>query len=569
MTNKKEKILKNLNSVALEAQSSFQHNFNDEDFVLSEEFKNAFGGFLRNNGQNISFQEHTAIITKTGNLKIYAPNQWFVMATYMVVLVQELIKYKEHLEEILRKKELSTDEKKSYIKNLKIANNTEIIEGFKNSANDYFENICDSEEDAEICAEYMTKFVSDYHWWFGSKTVDRTNDYYVSPVLSLLGVVNDSQGYVAYAAFYFATNEDLKISSQNMNGGKVKYLEAPPNKVKNEERKTGGQNLIVYGAPGTGKSRWLEDKFGSEPLTRRVIFHQEYTYFDFIGTYKPVPIYKKTAEEFRNGYINKVSNEEPYIDYQFVPGPFITTLIDAWLDPGAMYTLLIEEINRASAAAVFGEIFQLLDRTSNGNSEYSYMPSKDLMTYLSKLQGLEKYLERGIQIPSNMNIVATMNSADQGVNLLDSAFKRRWNYKYLRIDIGSAVHADVPIHYAGTKVNWGIFVTSLNKKLVNSQIDEDKLIGPYFIKPEELKNMSALDKLLLYLWDDVLRHQRNQFFSKDIRSFADLSDFFSVTDVLELKSFLMSVGPVETESEINNDEENSNISEEEESVVKE
>ena len=564
MSEVEEKILRNLNSVALEVQRSFQQNFNDEDFVLSEEFKLAFGRFLRSNGQNISFQEHTAVITRAGNLKIYAPNQWFVMATYMVDLVRELINYKGHLEEILRKAELSTDDKKKYIKNLKATNDIKVIEEFKRNTTDYFKGICDTEEDVVTYTEYMTRFVSDYEWWFGSKTVDRTNDYYVSPVLSLLGVVNASQGYVADAAYYFATDVNLQIASKNMIGEKATSLAIKTDRGKKEERKTGGQNLIVYGAPGTGKSRWLEDEFGTEPLTRRVVFHPEYTYFDFVGTYKPVPIYKKTDGEFQNGYINEITNEEPYIDYQFVPGPFITILIEAWLDPKEMYTLLIEEINRASAAAVFGEIFQLLDRRSNGSSEYSYMPSKDLKAYLAKLPELEKYFENGIRIPSNMNIVATMNSADQGVNLIDSAFKRRWNYKYLRIDIGSAVHGGVPIHYAGTKVNWGVFVTALNEKLINSRIDEDKLIGPYFIKPEELKNISALDKLLLYLWDDVLRHQRSQFFSKDVRSFADLSDLFAGTDVLELKSYFVNAGLVDLESETNKDEDDTDISEIEE-----
>jgi len=564
MSEVKEKILRNLNSLALEVQRSFLQNFNDEDFVLSEEFKLAFGGFLRNNGQNISFQEHTAVITRAGNLKIYAPNQWFVMATYMIDLVQELINYKSHLEEILRKVELSTEDKKKYIKDLKITNDMETIEKFKSNTTNYFKNICDSEEDVAIYTEYMARFVSDYNWWFGSKTVDRTNDYYVSPVLSLLGVVNASQGYVADAAYYFATEENLQAASKNMIGEKIATLATKTDKGKKEERKTGGQNLIVYGAPGTGKSRWLEDEFGIEPLTRRVVFHPEYTYFDFVGTYKPIPIYKKIDGEFQNGYMNEITNEEPYIDYQFVPGPFITTLIEAWLDPGEMHTLLIEEINRASTAAVFGEIFQLLDRRSDGSSEYTYMPSKDLKAYLMKIPELEKYFEGGIRIPSNMNIVATMNSADQGVNLIDSAFKRRWNYKYLRIDIGSAVHGEVPIQYAGTKVNWGVFVTALNEKLVNSRIDEDKLIGPYFIKPDELKNISALDKLLLYLWDDVLRHQRSQFFSKEIRSFADLSDLFAGSDVLELKSYFMNIGLVDQESEINIDEADTDINEIEE-----
>lgn len=109
-----------------------------------------------------------------------------------------------------------------------------------------------------------------------------------------------------------------------------------------------------------------------------------------------------------------------------------------------------------------------------------------------------------------MNIVATMNSADQGVNIIDSAFKRRWNFKYLRIDIDNAVHKDAEIRYAGQNITWGIFITAVNEKLKYLRVNEDRLIGPYFIKPSELHNKSAIDKLLLYLWDDVLRHKRAQ-----------------------------------------------------------
>jgi len=195
---------------------------------------------------------------------------------------------------------------------------------------------------------------------------------------------------------------------------------------------------------------------------------------------------------------------------------------------------MIEEINRANAAAVFGEIFQLLDRQRDGSSEYKISLPAELHSYLSGIYKMPAFINGGLSIPSNMNIVATMNSSDQGVSIIDSAFKRRWNFEYLPIDIGSAVHKDAIIQYGSKDVKWGKFITALNEKLKNMRIDEDRLIGPYFIRPEEVTSKCAVDKLLLYLWDDVLKHRREQFFNSSIRTFADLSYKFSIDDVMNL-----------------------------------
>lgn len=539
--------MKDLQVLIEKTKDTYLNTFEQSDFYLTEDFKQKYASYLRNNGQNIEFNDTTAIITTSGNLQIYAPNQWFLIASYVVEFLKELIVYKDTVEKILVVKNMSAKEKKEYITELKEGRSYEKKNELKELAGRYLG------VGRERDISFIVKFLTDYSWWSGSKTIDRS-DYYVSPILNLLGLVNVSQSYVADIAYIFASVPELSaVSNGNLVAVKKRnnLLDTKSFHIEPEEsaRKKGGQNLIIYGAPGTGKSRGLEDLLNSGIWNgqycesfisnySRVVFHTEYTYFDFVGTYKPVPVHKKTEYTFVNSVNGNETSLEPYINYEFVPGPFIELLVAAWLDKENMYTLLIEEINRANAAAVFGEIFQLLDRNKDGTSEYAYLPSKDLRAYLLSVEGMEKYIAEGIKIPSNMNIVATMNSADQGVNVLDSAFKRRWNYKYKKIDIGNAVHKDAPFKYAGMTMTWGIFVTALNEKLIKSRVEEDRLIGPYFIKPDEIGVVSAKDKLLLYLWDDVLRHQRTQFFATYILTFGDLTDKFSHEDVLELTLYL-------------------------------
>lgn len=269
-------------------------------------------------------------------------------------------------------------------------------------------------------------------------------------------------------------------------------------------------NRILFGAPGTGKSFTLnEDRAklladGGEYA--RVTFHPDYSYAHFVGTYKPVP-----------------KGEE--ISYEYVAGPFIRTLVKA-LQSGRTenpkpYLLIIEEINRANAAAVFGDVFQLLDR-KDGASEYAIQTSRELREYLAKPENLggdaEDYEE--IRIPDNMFIWATMNSADQGVYPMDTAFKRRWDFTYIGIDDGEneAViknNEKVVIETAekGSQyINWNNLRKAINKKLdEDCQVNEDKLMGPFFISPTALTDEKFKDafknKVLMYLCEDVLRHR--------------------------------------------------------------
>ncbi len=187
------------------------------------------------------------------------------------------------------------------------------------------------------------------------------------------------------------------------------------------------------------------------------------------------------------------------------------------------YVLLIEEINRANVAAVFGEVFQLLDRNSDGVSEYSIQTSEDMKKYLyeqlhEELGGeLNDY--SSIKIPNNMFIWATMNSADQGVFPMDTAFKRRWDFTYIGINENENKVKDYNFKINNNDINWNNLRKSINKFLLSNRINEDKLMGPYFLSAKVLGGDSenfikaVENKVLMYLFDDAAKQRRSDLFN--------------------------------------------------------
>lgn len=295
-------------------------------------------------------------------------------------------------------------------------------------------------------------------------------------------------------------------------------------------------NRILFGAPGTGKSHKLSKEMvelleNPEKDYERVTFHPDYVFSQFVGTYKPVPIIKKDGEEVK---------EE--ISYQYVPGPFIRAYVkalkSAQTDNPKPYLLLIEEINRAKVAAVFGDIFQLLDRI-DGVSEYPIRTSEDLRQYLANELKVSEDQVATLTLPDNLYIWATMNSADQGVFPMDTAFKRRWDFEYLELDGGESEIEGYKFNVAGQTYEWNALRRALNEVLSEDyNINEDKLMGPFFIKLDSYKieiksnnsnpaesgkrsynpilNDKFLDvfknKVLMYLFDDAAKQKRKDFF---------------------------------------------------------
>lgn len=257
------------------------------------------------------------------------------------------------------------------------------------------------------------------------------------------------------------------------------------------------KNRIIYGAPGTGKSYLLESEREEnnflDGFYERVTFHQDYYYSSFVGSLKPSS--------------NLANNS---IEYKYIPGPFLRLLVKAIKDPKNNYLLIIEEINRANPAAVFGDIFQLLDRNEEGISEYDITISEEMKKYLESV-GIN---EDVIKIPSNYYIWATMNSADQNVFPMDTAFKRRWSFEYLDINNPNA-EEELQKFAFGSK--WNDIRKKINDFLSSKNLNEDKLLGPFFITPKDLSSIENYkqafrEKVLMYLFEDAGKLFRNELF---------------------------------------------------------
>lgn len=530
--------LSDLNHVVIETKRKIADSFRNRDVQLSGNFKTILRQALHRKGDDVSFYDYSTVV-KIGQSHndVLISNQWFYLAYFVVDYFKSLNEYKSTLMEIKNSSfpAMPSREYNDLIKNQK--DKEHITQNLDEAIDAYFGD--DNESSLRI-----KKFLTEYSWWNGQKTIDR-HDYYESPVLNIMGVVNNSHSYMADIIKLYAASDELLAEANTLFQSDTISLV--------EERVSGGKNIIIYGAPGTGKSRFVQDHYEN---IRRVVFHPDYLYSDFVGTYKPTPIYRVCEADtiYYDGSI--YGNREPLIDYSYVPGPFIKTMIEAWMNPEQKYTLLIEELNRANAAAVFGDIFQLLDRNQTGYSEYKIMPSNELRIYLKSISEIATIFNDGIYLPSNMDIVATMNSADQGVYVIDSAFKRRWNYKYIPLLENGFVHEDSLVQYGGREIKWKLLLRAINKKLKMLKVNEDRLIGPYFISPDEITDPNFIsEKLYIYLWDDVLRHRRGQFFSGNINSYSELiENHYNKNDVMELLD-LIEPESVEVEEEDDDSEE--------------
>ena len=321
---------------------------------------------------------------------------------------------------------------------------------------------------------------------------------------------------------------------------------------------------IYYGAPGTGKSHAIKDLTIGEDVIRTT-FHPDSDYASFVGTYKPI------TEEvvLRDCYGKKVIDEETgkevneeRIAYKFIPQAFLEAYVEAWkklgsktiekgdksnnrihpalLDTPEIFTknkaskkqyLIIEEINRGNCAQIFGDLFQLLDRNEYGFSDYPIVADKDMQKYLEKeFEGWEitnkdkinqlygeanmvSLIMKGerLVLPSNLYIWATMNTSDQSLFPIDSAFKRRWDWKYVPIREGRDKETNAPLNWrinTGDKqYDWWSFVSKINELIGSLTNSEDKKLGYFFCKAnnEEINTNLFVSKVIFYLWNDVFK----------------------------------------------------------------
>ena len=296
-----------------------------------------------------------------------------------------------------------------------------------------------------------------------------------------------------------------------------------------------GLQQIYYGAPGTGKSKAIKDlTFGEDII--RTTFHPDSDYASFVGTYKPIT--EEVVLRDCNG--KKVIDEETgkvvkedRIAYKFIPQAFLEAYVEAWKKLGAnkKQYLIIEEINRGNCAQIFGDLFQLLDRNEYGFSDYPIVADKDMQKYLEKEFGgweitnkdkinqfygeanMVSLIMKGerLVLPSNLYIWATMNTSDQSLFPIDSAFKRRWDWKYVPIREGRDKETNAPLNWyinTGDKqYDWWSFISQVNKLIGSLTNSEDKKLGYFFCKAKdgEIDADLFISKVIFYLWNDVFK----------------------------------------------------------------
>jgi len=275
------------------------------------------------------------------------------------------------------------------------------------------------------------------------------------------------------------------------------------------------KSLIFYGAPGTGKSNTIKrevDEKGRKCF--RTTFHPDSDYSSFVGAYKPT---------MKESFITKdgITTKEEKIIYTFCPQAFTHAYVEAWKTEEEVY-LVIEEINRGNCAQIFGDLFQLLDR-KNGISEYPVEADADLQSYLQKTLAdtsrtdIPKDVKSGkkLMLPSNLYIWATMNTSDQSLFPIDSAFKRRWEWKYIKIKEGKDENGnklgwkvDVKMDEAGTLLPWWDFIKKINEIIASMTSSADKQLGYFFCCAKDggvIDEETFVSKVIFYLWNDVFK----------------------------------------------------------------
>lgn len=308
------------------------------------------------------------------------------------------------------------------------------------------------------------------------------------------------------------------------------------------ERIRGGENIILYGVPGAGKSWTIKNEYCSDEICmERLVFHPDYTYSDFVGQIMP-----------------KVTSEGT-VSYEFTPGPFAKLVKKAYINPDKMFYLVIEEVNRGNAPAIFGDVFQLLDRqgqfvrdqaTGQNVENPNYGASEYEITNADVARVVYGNENHKVSIPSNMSILCTMNTSDQNVFTLDTAFQRRWSMRLIQNkfpeDGSEKAFANTSI--LDTSVTWEKFFTVINDLILNKNIRmtsaEDKRLGTHFVSQEDLvidtyegedkelskkanrQNRKFAEKVLKYLWDDAFKFNKDEIF--------DISKVNSLEKVIEV-----------------------------------
>lgn len=500
--------LRDLELVFKTASEKFK-SYDGRDFILPAAFKETVKEI---SGNIISYNDYSAIIQtkglQRGYLNIFLPNQWFYIASYFTDFYNELMLFKKYALNVVSKERLKV-----------LNNGTLTVEE---------EDLLDSLDLSTESKSNLKRFITDYSWWHGAKTIDR-GDFYVSPILACANLVNASQSFVTDLCVFLADKQNLSKSIiDEVERGVGVNVEC------NFSISQSSFQQIFYGAPGTGKSHTINTETNGEDVIRTT-FHPDSDYSTFVGAYKPTTVEEnvmtiigKQAVPVEN--IDGTAHKESKIVYEFVPQAFLQAYVEAWKkfataqgEPKKQY-LVIEEINRGNCAQIFGDLFQLLDRNDQGFSDYPIqadadmkrqlkkafsglsLPAKDTLNALYDGRNVADEVMNGdiLLLPGNLYIWATMNTSDQSLFPIDSAFKRRWDWTYMPI---SNANMNWLIEVGNETYDWWNFLEKINEKIGSCTQSEDKKLGYFFCKAQQgvISAEKLVGKVVFYLWNDVFK----------------------------------------------------------------
>ena len=476
--------------------------YDGTEFILPKSFREQVKEI---DNSTVVYYDHSAVINTKKGLSIFLPNQWFYIASYFTELYNELQRYKQEAIKIVSSERL------------KSLNGSSLSENEK-------QKLLNLSMD-ETSKSYLERFMTDYSWWNGAKTIDR-GDFYVSPILNCAKLVNASQSYIADLCAFLADKKDLVDA--------IIHSAEEVSTKKSDTQNIRALQQIYFGAPGTGKSHEIKSQI-QKHKSFRITFHPDTDYSSFVGAYKPtsveVPMLTTLGEKaipVKDMEGNPLTENK--IIYTYVKQAFLNAYIEAWKEqanetPQPVY-LVIEEINRGNCAQIFGDIFQLLDRNTNGFSDYAIVPDADLSRHVKK--DLEKlviankdainaiYEEceddmvdkvvngKVLLLPNNLYIWATMNTSDQSLFPIDSAFKRRWDWKYIKI---ADANKNWQIKVGAKTYDWWQFVQAINYFVFDATQSEDKNLGYFFAKAKDsiINAETFVSKVIFYLYTDVFK----------------------------------------------------------------
>lgn len=499
---------------------------NMDDCVLPDKFKAKFRSF--GDYKIEQYNLYTLQVSSRKSLLII-PNQWVYIAACCCQYYIELMKYKNKLEALGFTNDMyeachpSKD-------NGDISEDQKTKEVCKEKAEHYLENYDGADK------EFLVNFLWNYEYWGGGKNIKRSNDFTDSPVLNIANTINASSSLIGAIVKGLANQDCLNLLLESEEWKSFEGSSASSHAPKKTSESKFPLQQIFYGAPGTGKSHAINELTAGKDVIRTT-FHPDTDYSTFVGAYKPttksVPVTTVIGTNAVPVMYNGKGMMEDKIVYEYVSQAFLQAYVAAWRkycdvqegeEPVDEF-LVIEEINRGNCAQIFGDLFQLLDRGDEGFSEYPIKADSDMKKLLEKeFEGLEIKNKEGINalfkggkdivaevlagdillLPNNLYIWATMNTSDQSLFPIDSAFKRRWDWNYVPI---SNAGKNWMIEVNGAQYDWWKFLEAINDKVYHATYSEDKKLGYFFCKAKDgvISADKFVSKVIFYLWNDVFK----------------------------------------------------------------